>query len=522
MPNSVSSVRFVGRSHLTRRHHLRIVAIVATLSCILGLSAVSAYGASISVSFWTNVSFQRVHAGEPIRTIWFSVTTSSKNAPSFSLSSALPYSQLEYQSNTVKGISAKLPRSTTPGFYTVNARVSVEGKARYARATVEVLPPADPANPIVSGGHASSMAAANYQTCVVTPQKTVQCWGRNVSGQVGASPSQRIVARPQTVPGLSNITHISAGNTMSCALRNDGRVFCWGDNSQNQLGYSSVTSSSRPVRVNGLPTNITAITSGASHSCALTQTGQAYCWGSSQKGQLGNGTAGIPFAQAVRVSLTTPLKSISAGAFHTCAVTNKGQAYCWGQNNLHQLGSVQTKASNAANPVPQLVSGNGRYLSVHSGYDYTCAITTSRTVDCWGSNSNGQIGANLAANSHSEAKVPTRVTSLSNVYQLSTGYYHACALDGSNHLKCWGQGKYSQLGPVGSYNRTVPADTTLGTRYGTVAQLRMGAAHSCLLTTAGQVYCWGNQSSGQLGDGVEFSDVSSQLRTTSVPVPPQW
>src|SRR5690606_13204900 len=126
---------------------------------------------------------------------------------------------------------------------------------------------------------------------------------------------------------------ITAGYQHTCALTTTGAVWCWGRNGFGQLGDGSTNTQPAPVQVSGLPSNIITITAGDQHTCALTDTGAAWCWGYNQYGQLGDGASNSPETTPVQVSgFPSDVTAIAAGSWHTCALTDTGDAWCWGYN----------------------------------------------------------------------------------------------------------------------------------------------------------------------------------------------
>jgi len=231
---------------------------------------------------------------------------------------------------------------------------------------------------------------------------TVECWGQNTYGQLGdGSTTNRL--EPVPVKGISSgATGISAGGNHTCAVV-AGAVECWGDNAAGQLGNASQVNSSQPVPVSGLSSGVTAVSSGMSHACALTTAGAAMCWGDDSAGQLGNGTSGTTSDIPVAVTgLSSGVTGIYAGEYHTCALAAGGVAQCWGENMNGQLGQgVAGNATDAPTPV-QMLSPPASAMS--AGQYHTCALTAGR-VQCWGMGGNGQLGAG----SYNDSYVPVAV-----------------------------------------------------------------------------------------------------------------
>ena len=189
---------------------------------------------------------------------------------------------------------------------------------------------------------------------------------------------------PQPFSGVnSRLAAISAGATHTCALTINGAVLCWGSNRRGQLGNGGNHNSNAPQPVTRLAVGVAAIAAGDSHSCALNTLGAVLCWGANQHGQLGNGTTVDSNTPQPVFGLATGVASISAGAFHTCAITLDGTAHCWGLNSVGQLGIGGRSNSQTPRPVAVTVA-RVRYASINAGTLETCAITMDGAAQCWG------------------------------------------------------------------------------------------------------------------------------------------
>lgn len=236
---------------------------------------------------------------------------------------------------------------------------------------------------------ASSISAAGSHTCALTTTGGVKCWGYNYSGELGNG-SFTDSYTPIDVIGLeSGVTAISSGSNHTCALTTSGSVKCWGNNANGELGNGTTTTSNTPVDVTGLSNGVVAISAGANHSCAITSTGGIKCWGNNFYGQLGNGTTSEALLPVDVTDLIKDVSSISAGSWHMCAITNSGVVKCWGSNKYGQLGNGTYTYTHT----PQDVSGlGGEVSSVTAGYQYTCAVITSGELQCWGDGAYEKIG----------------------------------------------------------------------------------------------------------------------------------
>ncbi|GIV88960.1 MAG: chromosome condensation regulator RCC1 [Chloroflexus sp.] len=357
------------------------------------------------------------------------------------------------------------------------------------------------------GSGVTAIAAGNYHTCALTSSGGMRCWGRNNDGQLGDG-SYTARSTPVAVSGLgSGVTAIAAGNYHTCALTGSGGVRCWGANSDGQLGDGLYTDSSTPVAVSGLGSGVTAIAAGGFHTCARTSSGGVRCWGRNDSGQLGDGTMtdrGTPVAVS---GLASEVTAIAAGGVHTCALTSSGGVWCWGRNFYGQLGDGTTTNRSTPVAVSGLTSG---VTDIAAGHAHTCALTGSGGVWCWGRNDGGQLGDGTTTSS----STPVAVSELpSGVTAIAAGWFHTCALTGSGGVRCWGANYSGQLGDGTTTNRSTPVAVN-GLPSGVTA-IAAGRFHTCALTSSGGVWCWGANNYGQLGDGL-YTDSSTPVAVSGL------
>ncbi len=313
------------------------------------------------------------------------------------------------------------------------------------------------------------------------------------------------VSLPTTAP-FTSVTAVVAGFAHSCALITGGVAFCWGSNADGQLGNDSITTISPfPLPVAG-GWSFVSLAAGYGHTCGLTATGAAYCWGDNADGELGNVTATATSPIPVAVAGGLHFTMLSAGYSHTCGVTTAGQAYCWGANESGELGNGAV-GQNANTPV--LVGGGLQFASVSAGGVYSCGITTARAAYCWGSNGYGVLGNGTTA----DTSLPVAVLGGLQLASISAGVYHTCALTAAGAAYCWGNSANGQLGTgLTSIGSATPLAVVGGN---TFTSITTGELSTCATTPAGAVFCWGSGSFGNLGNGSTAGSTTPQPVGTS-------
>lgn len=411
----------------------------------------------------------------------------------------------------------------------------------------------------VSSLHAGVQAVAGgYQhTCALTASG-VKCWGGNAYGQLGHGDTQDHLAPVDVVGLIGGMRDVAAGYVHSCAVDAGGGVVCWGGNDLGELGIGSFAGHRVPAPVSGLARGVKRISAGFKLTCAVTVDGGAKCWGNNHYGTIGRGTTAYSQpAPAAVSSIGQPAANIAAGYRHTCAVTASGGVKCWGGNGAGQLGngttsewqhppvdvsglgsgvrmvtvgiahscaamlngSVQCWGWNRSGQLgdgtvvlrsaPVTVVGLEQVQAVAAGDEHTCALTHGGGVLCWGANTYGQLGIG----STSEKWTPVAVPGLgAGVQAIAAGMYHTCALTSAERVKCWGASYFGQVGDGTYENQYSPVDV-IGLTEG-IQAISAGDDHTCALSRAGGVQCWGANRDGQLGDGTHDS--------RATPSPVRW
>ena len=356
------------------------------------------------------------------------------------------------------------PGFTLPTPAAPNSPVAAASESIVAPAPVVIAP-------VPASAAETRLAAGGVHTCVLPAAGVPRCWGRAPDGP-GATASRSATPLPV-------VRSVSLGVLDACVVTADAAIFCWRAGSPPTSG----------VRAN-LPAGIAAVqvVAGADHRCALSTFGSAYCWGANTQGQLGNGTT-ADSDTTLRVPDLPTVTSLAAGWLHTCALTRAGAAFCWGSNASGQLGGGAE-----AGYGPMRVATTERLVALSAGSAHTCALTSAGVALCWGANAAGQLGRGSAE----AARAPVAVAGERAFRSISAGGTHTCALDLEGAAWCWGGNTFGQLGDGGTASSRAPRAVAGGRAF---ARIVAGGAHTCAETEAGEVWCWGANLQGQLGDG---------------------
>jgi alpha-tubulin suppressor-like RCC1 family protein len=361
----------------------------------------------------------------------------------------------------------------------------------------------------------------------------VLCWGHNNHGQLGdGMTTDRLTPAPVLLsPGglpLTGVQSLALGGMHSCALLDSGEVRCWGLNEDGQLGNGTTTELPTPIPVPVLSSpggpllvGVRALALGRMHSCALVENGEARCWGSSEYGQLGDGTYNerptpVPVLSSSGGLPLTGVEALALGRLHSCALVSGGEVRCWGYGSFGLLGDGSPIGAHRTVPVTVRLP-EGQHLtgvqSLAAGDLHNCALMTSGELRCWGNNSAGQLGNGTTTNQPAAVGVRAWLggPSLTGVQALALGR-RSCALLSGGDLRCWGGNSDGQLGDGTMTNQLTPVavlSSPGGPALMGVQALALGYdvsygyGHSCALLGEGQVECWGNNRFGQLGDGTQ-------------------
>jgi alpha-tubulin suppressor-like RCC1 family protein len=356
------------------------------------------------------------------------------------------------------------------------------------------------------------VSAGEIHNCAVATDNRAYCWGYNADGQIGNGTTSFERLAPTLVAGGLSFRQISAGYYHTCGVTTDNRAYCWGRG--GYLGDGTAMSRLRPVRVAG-GLSFRQVSAGWEHTCGVTTDDRVYCWGENVFGQLGNGTQGdigYPELSPVAVMGTLRFRGVSVGIYHSCAVTTTDRAYCWGGDQWGQLGDGAASGTcqvtfntRPCRKTPTLVAGGYRWRQVDAGGGggpgedqpdadggRTCGVTTDGRAFCWGDGTQGQNGDGT----RSIRTAPSKVSGDRFYRAVSTGHFHSCVAT-DNRAYCWGVNHSGQLGDGTEGTMRLRPRAVVGGHL--FDQVSAGHGSTCAKTPGGAAYCWGSH----VGDGTD-------------------
>jgi alpha-tubulin suppressor-like RCC1 family protein len=378
------------------------------------------------------------------------------------------------------------------GQYTAYSRIDAVSTwiANTVAAWDSVTPPAS--------STVASVVAGDGFACTLMSDGSVQCWGDDFYGQLGdysgSCGLQKKSLVPVVVPGIS-ARALSIGNGSICALLADSTVTCWGwTAAANPSGFGTPRNCVMPTPVSGL-SNVVSIADGRGgmnsgpHTCALLADQTVSCWGFNAAGELGNGTT-TNSATPVTVQGVNDATQIASGYDQTCALHSDGTVSCWGYD---------VQALDSVNTAPVAIPGVTTATSIGVGGDFACAILKDETMTCWG----GAPQANTFGNGISPAPTanwiaPTVVGGLPSVTAMAVGSHTVCGLSMSNEVWCWGSNNWGTLGNGDNEDSSIPVKVAnLG---GPATSIALGDRSAYAQLFPSGVSSWGANESGELGN----------------------
>lgn len=437
--------------------------------------------------------------------------------------------------------------------------------------TVKTTGTSDPVTAATYDGQPDAKASVNFMSIPTTVSAgyfsaceekgstgKVYCWGNNNDGQLGNGqsgtekysdiavrvhsetlPSGRLLLMQTAAEAASHASNYVDGGASVCSLASDGQAYCWGYNNDGQLGDGNKIESPIPVKVS-LPTGqgVTSwqhiVADGSLYvACGLASNDQIYCWGDNKSGLLGIGKthSELSSVDQPQKPITLPNSNVkgwsqvTVGDLTSCALTTGAspQAYCWGNADDGVLGNGSTVNTTQPTKKVSLPHHVQYWTQLGAGLNYACAIGNNTQAYCWGTNSGGQLGANLSpTNRHTatelipvEVKLPT-VAGITGWKELAVGPYTSCAITNNDQLYCWGSNNNDLLGDGFSKGQQansiepIPVHNPSGVK--AWRQVTISTTFACGLANNSKTYCWGNDQYGQLGNG-EASNTNFDVPT---------
>ena len=444
-----------------------------------------------------------------------SVTSSSSTTPSNSSSSSNTSTSSATASSTSSSSSSSTSSSTSSSS-TSSVISSSSSSSSSSSATPYTISYSYRTIQVQRFDH---LTGGTLHSVGMTTSGQVYAWGLNDVGQLGdGTTANKPIPTLISFPAGETIKDVFAGQYHTFAVTTNGLVYAWGRNDYGQLGDGTKTNRSTPTLISF--TNLNELNDGETirnvvadqeHSFAVTTTGRVYSWGRNNSGQLGDNTL-VDNSNPTLILFPAgeTMRNVAAGLGHSLAVTTTGQVFAWGRNAVGQLGDGTT----TDRPTPTLISfpginefNNGETIrDVIAGNDYSHAVTTNGRVYSMGSNFNGKLGDGTTTNRSTPTLISfTGIGSAETIRNVDIGGAHSMAVTTTGQVYAWGLNNRGQLGNNTLVNNSTPIlisfnglnDLNDGE---TIRNVFLGGAHSMAVTTNNRLYAWGWNNSGQLGD----------------------
>ncbi len=301
-----------------------------------------------------------------------------------------------------------------------------------------------------------SVAAGQQHTCGIRAPGKLYCWGENTVGQLALG-DMDARDEPTLVVGFDDFSDLACGGDNCCALRTDHSLYCWGDNLDGAAGQGDNAGARGIVTptVVLMGTQLKRVSVGTGHSCAIRDDGALFCWGRTMSGKGGSaGMRNAPARDPSQLGTDTDWREIAVGQQHTCGIRGRGDLYCWGRNDFFELGIGSSSPDDTRlYAVPVLVGRDGDWSSVALGDFHSCAIKRDGSLFCFGRAAEGQIGTGSTS---TPIALPTAVAPDLRFRLVTLGSLHTCGLDSRGSVYCWGSNSTGQLGLGDTGSRDMP------------------------------------------------------------------
>lgn len=343
--------------------------------------------------------------------------------------------------------------------------------------------------------------------CGVTQASVAYCWGDNSEQQLGAGSFEFRELVPLQVEGGHGFTQVVVGAYHACGLDTAGAAWCWGANYDGQLGIDEadgeIFSAPKPTLVGGGYV-FTSLSAGQNQTCGIDEEGGAFCWGSNAQGRLGIDSTEFNVRAPTAVAGGHRFRRITLGTAFGCGIDREGAAWCWGYH-AGGLGIGNPPGSPTRQNAPVAVIGAHRFDEIEASSNHVCALRDDQTVWCWGRGAEGQLGIPaLPDDPVSTSWEPVQVQGGKLFEQIAVGFEHSCGLDDRGVAFCWGGNGSGQLGTGDFVGTDEPVEVHGDLRYD---QLAAGGGSTCSITVEGGAYCWGSNDAGTLGQGTAGNEL---------------
>jgi alpha-tubulin suppressor-like RCC1 family protein len=356
----------------------------------------------------------------------------------------------------------------------------------------------------VVGGDAHSIA--------LKADGSLWAWGANGNGAIGNGTTSADKDSPVPVSVDTDWHTVYAGHSQghySLALKTDGSLWAWGDNEYGQLGDGTITNKSRPVQIN-TDSDWQTVAAGYSHAVALKTDGSLWAWGYNEYGQLGDGTT-TGKNRPIQIGADNDWQTVAVGYLHTVALKSDGSLWAWGDNEYGQLGDETTIDKSR----PVQIGTDSDWQTVAAGYSHAVALKTDGSLWAWGYNEYGQLGDETINSKNSPVQV-----AYDGMWQaISAGSWQTLALKIDGSLWAWGSDIGGKLGLGDGIPLINSSPAQIGTDNDWLSA-ETGGWHTLAIKQNGNLWAWGRNSYGQLGDGTAWVEYPVLIIGTSCTVTP--
>ncbi len=385
-----------------------------------------------------------------------------------------------------------------------------------AGAVASIAGLADTGSVMVTPRPEDALAAGSRHVCALDETGAAYCWGQNGWGQIGNGSMDTLRhAAPEPVQGGHTFKALRVADHTSCGIRNDSTAYCWGRNRGNYGNGDTIDAGTPTLAAGGMTFADMDVGGTGNVGCGLQADGGIYCWGVNGAGQLGTGDTiwsydPVPVDQGSLV-----FERLSVGLVNSCALTADGTAYCWGDNAFLSVGTTDDRSVDILSPTQ--VQGSITFEAIQVGATTACGVAADGSTYCWGWDFYGSLGTG-ATSGVAASSVPAAIVGGNAFLWAGEGpqnsiFAPSCGIEASGDVYCWGAGAYGALGtaatvdscgPITQDGETFPCSGTPVLVQGghTWLVVSGAAASACAIDDTGQAYCWGRNSSGQLGTEV--------------------